>query len=100
MTVEDRMSVRAQIKAAYLSNCKDFEDLLATVAAVEEELLHIGALSRLDYFKNGFEFDSRVKLKRKQLVVASSSAPDRTQTDDPSAAHEDAASLPEKRKRS
>lgn len=69
LTVEDRVSVRAQIKAAYLASCTTFEELLTTAVAIEEELLHIGAPSRLDYFKNGFEFDSRVKLKRKQLAT-------------------------------
>lgn len=35
--------------------------------AIEEELLHISAPSRLDYFKSGFEFENRVKLKKDQL---------------------------------
>ena len=70
LTVEDRVSVRAQIRAAYLTACTTFEELLTTAVAIEEELLHIGAPSRLDYFKNGFEFDSRVKLKRKQLTTS------------------------------
>jgi hypothetical protein len=30
-------------------------------------LLHISAPSRLDYFKSGFEFENRVKLKKDQL---------------------------------
>lgn len=42
---------------------------IATVqaCAIEEELLHISAPSRLDYFKSGFEFENRVKLKKDQL---------------------------------
>lgn len=30
-------------------------------------MLHISAPSRLDYFKSGFEFETRVKLKREQF---------------------------------
>ena len=43
------------------------EELLETVVAIEEELLHISAPSRLDYFKSGHQFADRVNLKRKQL---------------------------------
>lgn len=41
--------------------------VLPQACAIEEELLHISAPSRLDYFKSGFEFENRVKLKKDQL---------------------------------
>lgn len=68
MTIEDRQSVRAQIRAAYTANCASYEELLDAAVAVEEELLHMSAPSRLDYFKHAIGYDTRLKLKRKQLV--------------------------------
>lgn len=76
MTIEDRQSVRQQIRDAYTANTKSYEELLDVVVAVEEELLHIGAPSRLDYIKSSLEFDNRVKLKRKQLPGAASGRTD------------------------
>lgn len=40
------------------------------MVAIEEELLHISAPSRLDYFKSGCQFDKRVAEKRKQFHSA------------------------------
>ncbi|KAF0690902.1 Aste57867_17765 [Aphanomyces stellatus] len=67
LTIEERQAVRAKIHDAYTSTCKTYEELLQAASAIEEELLHIAAPSRLDYFKSGFEFENRVKLKREQL---------------------------------
>ena len=44
--------------------------------AIDEELLHISAPSRLDYFKSGCQFDKRVKEKRKQIVAAAGESGD------------------------
>ncbi|OQR98470.1 hypothetical protein ACHHYP_08596 [Achlya hypogyna] len=67
LTIEERQAVRSKIQDAYTSTCKTYEELLQAASAIEEELLHIAAPSRLDYFKSGFEFENRVKLKREQL---------------------------------
>jgi hypothetical protein len=67
LTIEERQAVRKKIRAAYSSSCEKMSDLLHTSVAIEEELLHISAPSRLDYFKSGLEFQNRVKLKRTQL---------------------------------
>lgn len=67
LTIEERQAVRKKIKQAYTSSCKSYEDLLETVVAIEEELLHISTPSRLDYFKSGCQYDRRVVEKRKQL---------------------------------
>ncbi|DAZ99322.1 TPA: hypothetical protein N0F65_005173 [Lagenidium giganteum] len=67
LTIEERQAVRSKIRDAYASRCNSFEDLLQVACAIEEELLHISAPSRLDYFKSGFEFENRVKLKKDQL---------------------------------
>ncbi|CAK4084744.1 unnamed protein product [Aphanomyces euteiches] len=67
LTIEERQAVRSKIHDAYTSTCKTYEELLHAASAIEEELLHIAAPSRLDYFKSGFEFENRVKLKREQL---------------------------------
>ncbi|RHY51676.1 hypothetical protein DYB30_004341 [Aphanomyces astaci] len=67
LTIEERQAVRSKIQDAYTSTCKTYEELLHAASAIEEELLHIAAPSRLDYFKSGFEFENRVKLKREQL---------------------------------
>lgn len=69
LTVEERQSVRQKIRAAYKSSCATYEDLLATATAIEEELLHISAPTRLDYFKSGCQFDTRVSEKRKQVAI-------------------------------
>ncbi|CAI5725480.1 unnamed protein product [Hyaloperonospora brassicae] len=67
LTIEERQAVRSKIRDAYTSRCSTYEDLLQVACAIEEELLHISAPSRLDYFKSGFEFENRVKLKKDQL---------------------------------
>jgi hypothetical protein len=67
LTIEDRQSVREKIRAAYLAHCKTFDELLDACVAIDEELLHIAAPSRLDYFKSSFDYDARVQLKRRQL---------------------------------
>ena len=69
LTVEERTGVRSKIRAAYADQCKSYEELLDTVTAIEEELLHMAAPSRLDYFKAGVQFDRRVADKRKQLAA-------------------------------
>ena len=62
------------MREAYTKGCTTFEELLDTVVAIDEELLHISAPSRLDYFKSGFEFQNRVLLKRAQLTRGASGA--------------------------
>ena len=69
LTVEERTGVRSKLRAAYADQCKTYEELLDTVTAIEEELLHMAAPSRLDYFKAGVQFDRRVADKRKQLAA-------------------------------
>jgi len=59
--------MRDKIRTAYRNACTSYDDLLTTVVAIEEELLHISAPSRLDYFKSGCQFDKRVHEKRKQF---------------------------------
>jgi len=69
LTVEERRGMREKIRSAYQNACdNDYDRLLATVVAIEEELLHISAPSRLDYFKSGCQFDKRVHEKRKQFI--------------------------------
>ena len=53
LTIEERQAIRQKIRQAYESSCTNFEELLETVVAIEEELLHISAPSRLDYLKSG-----------------------------------------------
>nr|CCA13889.1 conserved hypothetical protein [Albugo laibachii Nc14] len=67
LTIEERQAVRSKIRDAYLNKCTSYDDILQVACAIEEELLHISAPSRLDYFKSGFEFETRVKLKREQF---------------------------------
>lgn len=76
LTVEERQGVRQKIKQAYKNACKSYEELLTTVVAIEEELLHISAPSRLDYFKSGCQFDKRVAEKRKQFSSTSDDSAD------------------------
>lgn len=66
--MEERQSIREKIKEAYRKNTQSFEDLLETCAAMEEEALYMTALSRLDYFKSGIQYDKRIAEKRRQLV--------------------------------
>lgn len=66
--MEDRLGVRAQIRSAYAGLTLSHEALLDLVSSIDEELLHMAAPTRLDYFKRGLEFGSRVRLKRGQLA--------------------------------
>lgn len=67
LSIEERQALRAKVRRGYVTQCLTYEDLLETVAAIEEEMIHATAPSRLDYFKSGFEFEKRIKLKREQL---------------------------------
>lgn len=67
MTVEERLNIREKIKAAYKRKAANYEDLLETCAAIEEELVFISAPSRLDYFKSGVQFEKRIAEKQQQL---------------------------------
>ena len=67
MSIEERQSIRDKIRSAYTSHCSSFDELLDTVVAIEEEMVHASAPSRLDYFKTGLEYESRVAAKRGQL---------------------------------
>uniref|UniRef100_M4BTG1 Uncharacterized protein n=1 Tax=Hyaloperonospora arabidopsidis (strain Emoy2) TaxID=559515 RepID=M4BTG1_HYAAE len=62
LTIEERQAVRSKIRDAYTSRCSTYEDLLQVVRL-------LGVFSRLClyYFKSGFEFENRVKLKKDQL---------------------------------
>ena len=66
--VEERQSIREKIKESYKRNVSSMEDLLETCAAMEEEFIYLSALSRLEYFKNGIQFDKRIVEKRRQLM--------------------------------
>jgi len=68
ITIEERFQVRAQIAQAYRNNCPTYENLLATVASIDEELLFAAASRRMDYFKAGIDFDNRVNIKRRALT--------------------------------
>uniref|UniRef100_A0A7S2DF57 Uncharacterized protein n=1 Tax=Octactis speculum TaxID=3111310 RepID=A0A7S2DF57_9STRA len=84
LTIEERQAVRQKIKQAYQGSCPNYQDLLETVVAIEEELLHISAPSRLDYFKSGIQFDKRVSEKRNQLAgQLALVSTDETESDEP-----------------
>jgi len=67
LSVEERQLIRSKIKSSYASRTKTYEELLETCTAIEEEMLYMFAPSRLDYFKNGMQFDKRVVEKRRQI---------------------------------
>ena len=46
---------------------ENFDQLLDTCAAIEEEMLFSSAPSRLDYFKSGVQYEKRVGEKKVQL---------------------------------
>jgi len=68
VAIEERTHVRSQIREAYKKNCLDYNSLLAVVAAIDEELLFCGATARIDYFKTGIDWESKLALKRKLLA--------------------------------
>lgn len=68
LTIEERQAVRQKIKQAYQATCPSYEELLETVIAIEEELLHISTPHKLDYFKSACQYEKRVVDKRKQLA--------------------------------
>lgn len=81
LTLEERTSIREKIAAAY-KQCESFDDLLETVAAMQEELVHISAPSRLDYFKTGCQFDRLVQNKRELMGKVEGGDQKRTKYDD------------------
>mmetsp|Transcript_4542 Transcript_4542/g.4666 ORF Transcript_4542/g.4666 Transcript_4542/m.4666 type:complete len:179 (+) Transcript_4542:99-635(+) len=67
LTVEERQLIRSKIRNAYKNKIKTYDQLLDTCTAIEEEMLYMFAPSRLDYFKNGMQFEKRVGEKKRQL---------------------------------
>ena len=68
ISLEERKYIRDRIRSAYLRKMNNnFEEILETCCAVEEELLFSSALSRLDYFKSGVQFEKRINEKRWQM---------------------------------
>jgi len=67
VSVEERINLRAKLRAAYSRHCPSYESLLDTVCAIEEELLFACATARIDYMKSGIDWDSRIQIKRQQL---------------------------------
>lgn len=51
ISVEERISLRKRLRDAYQKQCVDYQTLLDTVIAVDEELIFAAANNRLDYFK-------------------------------------------------
>jgi len=70
VTVEDRLNQRARIKSAYSRHTTSYTQLLSLVTCMEEELLFSAAVSRLDYFKSGLDWENRLRLKKQQLAMA------------------------------
>ena len=70
VTVEDRLQQRAKIRDAYQRQCGgSLAVLLEMVQAVEEELLFSCSGSRLDYFKAAIDYDARLRIKKQQLAI-------------------------------
>jgi len=61
ITEEDRKKIKMKIVDAYRSNCHSFDDLLNVCVDMEEDLLFSAAPTRLDYYKIGVKFDSRIE---------------------------------------
>lgn len=67
VTIEERLAQRHKIQDAYARHCPSYQQLLDTVVAVEEELIFAAAVGRLEYFKSGIDWESRLRLKKGQL---------------------------------
>lgn len=82
LSIEERCSIRDRIKEAYKSSCNSYEELLAIASSLQEEMLHMASGNRLEYFKFGFEFDTRVQHKRKMLNLVDAPQQLQTQTEE------------------
>lgn len=69
--MEERQFIREKMKEAYRKNIPDYEELLDTCAAMEEEFIYLSAPSRLDYFKSGIQYDKKILEKKRQLLSTS-----------------------------
>ena len=67
VTVEDRIAQRRQLSASYQRHCPDYQALLNTAVAVEEELVFAASEGRLEYFKSGLDWEGRLRVKKRQL---------------------------------
>jgi hypothetical protein len=73
ITEEDRKKLKKKILDSYKQNCESFEDLLGLCVDMEEELLFTSAPTRLDYYKVGVKYESRVEevnANRKKQTVS------------------------------
>jgi hypothetical protein len=73
LSVEERQAMRKKIRDTLENSVPDYETLLTVFCDMEEESLFKMAPSRLDYFKTGGGFESRLKSKG---VSSSSSSSD------------------------
>ena len=54
------------MRSAYQSNVNNLEELLDLCSTIQEEILFTEANSRLDYFKNGIQFDKSINIKKRK----------------------------------
>jgi len=67
VTIEERTAVRKKLREAYKKNCPSYEKLLEMAVAVDEEMVFAQAITKMDYFKAGIEWENRLTIKRQQL---------------------------------
>ena len=61
LLLKDREFMRGKLRAIYIKNANNFEELLDLCVAVEEEDIFQSAPSKLDYFKRGFRQERQIR---------------------------------------
>ena len=69
-TVEERLAVRAHIRAAFsdATLTRSYEELLDVASALQEEMLFVTAQSKLEFYSQGYQFPSVVEKKCKSVL--------------------------------
>jgi len=58
---KEREDSRVRIEKALEKNTQSYEELLLYVTAIDEELLHISSMSKMQYFDNAMDYERNLQ---------------------------------------
>lgn len=67
MAIEERKEGRKRLRESFEKNCPTYDELLAVISAIDEELIFSTANTRMDYFKTVIDWDNRLAIKQNQM---------------------------------
>jgi hypothetical protein len=67
VAIEERQAVRHKLRESFKQRCATYDELLAMVVAVDEEIVFSASANKMEYLRTAIAWDSRLAIKAKQL---------------------------------